>query len=343
LLYLDRKYTLLVSGRLRNFQQKNNDLFNFSCPFCGDSKKNLRKARGYIYARENDYFYKCWNCGVGTNFYGFMKFVDPINLRNYVMERFVDARKGKTATRAEISDVLVPERKEELMLSLHTIDLLPEGHYAKEYIKNRKIPESAWSEIYYTDNFKKFMDDFFPGHGKEGLLTDARIILPCTDFDGNYTHIAGRALEGGDKALRYQIVTILKDVGKGFGLHRLSKDYNEKVYITEGQFDSFFLPNAVASGDSNLLGLAHRLRDRGYKNVVLVYDAEPRNKDLTPQIEKAIKDNQFVALLPYNENAKDINEFINLGITPEEMKAIVDKNTFKGLVANLKFAKWRKS
>lgn len=343
MLYLDRKYTLLVSGRLRNFAQKNTDLFNFSCPYCGDSQKNLRKARGYIYARENDYFYMCHNCGQSTNFYNFLKFIDPITHRSYVMEKFVDKRKGKFETRSEIADVLVPERKQELMLSLYTVDLLPEGHYAREYIKNRKIPEKFWSELYYTDNFKKFMDDFFPDHGKENLLEDARIILPFTNFEGEFTHIAGRALETADKTLRYQIVRVQKDDGKAFGLQRLSKDLNEKVYVTEGQFDSLFLPNAVASGDSNLLGLAHRLRDKGYIDVTLVYDSEPRNRELVGQIEKAIADDQKVTLLPYNEQFKDLNEYILGGMTQENILKMVDKYTVRGLVAKLVFLAWRKT
>lgn len=343
MLYLDRKYVLLMSGRLRNFQQKNGDLFNFSCPFCGDSQKNLRKARGYIYARADEYFYMCHNCGQSTNFYSFLKFVDPVKHREWVMERFVQKRTGRTQNRSEIADTLVPERKEELMLSLHTVDMLPDEHYAKQYIQNRKIPERFWSELYYTDNFKKFMDDFFPEHGKEGLLSDARIVLPHTNFDGDYTHIVGRALENADKTLRYQIVRILKDEGKAFGLHRLSKDFNEPVYITEGQFDSLFLPNAVASGDSNLLGLAHSLRDKGYINVTLVYDAEPRNRELVQQIEEAVKDNQRVTLLPYNEKAKDLNDFVMNGMTLDNIKKLVDKNTVKGLVANLKFLAWKKT
>lgn len=343
MLFLDRKYVLLVSSNLRNFAQKDTDLFNFSCPYCGDSKKNQRKARGYIYGRENDYFYMCHNCGQSTNFYNFLKFLDPIKHRDYVMEKFVQGRKGRTGARAEIADVLVPERKEERMLRLQTVDLLPEEHYAKQYIKGRKIPEQFWSELFYTSNFKQFMDEFFPEHGKENLVDDARIVLPHTDFDGGYTHIVGRALETADKTLRYQIVRILKDQGKAYGLHRLSKDYNERVYVTEGQFDSLFLPNAVASGDSNLLGLAHRLRDQGYNNVVLVYDAEPRNRELVGQIEKAIQDGQQVTLMPYNDQAKDINDLILTGKTPEEIQDTIDKNTFKGLVANLKFMMWRKT
>jgi len=59
----------LVSPKLSNFKQKTSDLYNFSCPFCGDSIKKKTKARGYIYKKGNGYFYMCHNCSHSTTFY----------------------------------------------------------------------------------------------------------------------------------------------------------------------------------------------------------------------------------------------------------------------------------
>jgi hypothetical protein len=47
----DSKYVRLISSRLRNFKQKKDYLWNFSCPFCGDSQKNKTKARGYAFQK----------------------------------------------------------------------------------------------------------------------------------------------------------------------------------------------------------------------------------------------------------------------------------------------------
>ena len=55
-LAIESKYIRLLSHRLRNFKQKKDYLWNFSCPICGDSKKNLLKARGYVYANLTIYF-----------------------------------------------------------------------------------------------------------------------------------------------------------------------------------------------------------------------------------------------------------------------------------------------
>jgi hypothetical protein len=56
--YIDRKFLGFVSSKLEQFKQKQTDLYNFRCPYCGDSKKNKLKARGYVYRKSNDYF---WN------------------------------------------------------------------------------------------------------------------------------------------------------------------------------------------------------------------------------------------------------------------------------------------
>ena len=44
---VDSKYIGLVSPRLQKFKKVKNNLFNFRCPICGDSKKNKTKTRGY--------------------------------------------------------------------------------------------------------------------------------------------------------------------------------------------------------------------------------------------------------------------------------------------------------
>ena len=59
--YLEQKYILLLSPQLTLFKKKSNSLFNFRCPYCGDSQKNKSKARGYIFPKGNSYIYKCHN------------------------------------------------------------------------------------------------------------------------------------------------------------------------------------------------------------------------------------------------------------------------------------------
>ena len=92
--YIDRKFLLQISPKLQRFAQKKTDLFNFRCPFCGDSQKNKSKARGFIYRKKNDYFFTCHNCGEGHTFYNFINHVDPSLVKEYQLERYKDGQTG---------------------------------------------------------------------------------------------------------------------------------------------------------------------------------------------------------------------------------------------------------
>ena len=71
--YIDTKYVNLVSSRLPLFKRKQQGLYNFRCPFCGDSQKSKTKARGYLYQKKTDLFYRCHNCGQSNTFSNFLK------------------------------------------------------------------------------------------------------------------------------------------------------------------------------------------------------------------------------------------------------------------------------
>ena len=87
-LITDKKYLNMVASSLEGFAWKKADLANFRCPYCGDSKKNKRKARGFMYTKGNDMFYRCHNCSVSTTMYKFLEKVSPTYCREYSLERW---------------------------------------------------------------------------------------------------------------------------------------------------------------------------------------------------------------------------------------------------------------
>ena len=95
MIYVDTKYISLVSGRLDKFSKKNENLFNFRCPYCGDSQKNRNRARGYFYRHKGSFIYKCHNCGVGRTLSNFLKDQDPDLYGEYVMEAYREGSTGK--------------------------------------------------------------------------------------------------------------------------------------------------------------------------------------------------------------------------------------------------------
>jgi hypothetical protein len=178
------------------------------------------------------------------------------------------------------------------------------------------------------------MDETFPEHGKQLSYNDPRIVLCYTDKNGAVTNIAGRTL--GKSKMRYVTVKITEDK-KVFGLHRI--DFSKCVNVVEGQFDSFFVENCIACGDSNLIGM---VKDLKLTDFVLIYDNEPRNKELNKQIHKAIESDYPIVLFPERIEAKDINEMILSGMTESDISRIIKNNTYAGLEAKLKHSFWKK-
>ena len=74
--YVDTKYLNLLSIHLAQFKRKDDNLYNFRCPYCGDSQKSTTKARGYVFLHTGDYFYKCHNCSYGTSLKKLIQDVD---------------------------------------------------------------------------------------------------------------------------------------------------------------------------------------------------------------------------------------------------------------------------
>jgi len=335
---IDRSFLLQVSGRLSLFTQKKDDLYNFRCPFCGDSQKHKTKARGYIYRKKDDYFYMCHNCSISTSFYNFLDKVDSAKTKEYALERFKINSFGKNTN---VSKEKVSEHELESSapvfkkrLDIPTIESLPEEHYAKLYVNERQIPKHFFSELYYAEDFKGFVDSL--GIEKEGLIeNDPRLIIPFYNQQKKLIAIQGRAL--GNSKLRYITLKMSDDENKFFGLDRI--DSEKMIRVVEGPIDSMFIENAIATADSNLPSVT-KIFDKS--KVVLIYDNEPRNKEIVKQMERAIEEHYNVLIWPEMVEAKDINDMILEGFSQFEIEDIIEKHTFVNLRAKMEFVNWKK-
>ena len=337
--FIDRKYLKLLSPKLNKFTSKKEDLFNFRCPFCGDSQKHLHKARGYIYRKKNDYYYKCQNCGVGHTMYNFINLLDSNMVKEYVLERYANGETGnqnypkpeKLELKFE-TPIFKTKHKE---LNLPKIGDLPIEHYAKKYCMARKIPETTYNTLYYANNFKKFIDELLPNHDRELREDDPRLIIPFYDNHGNLLAVQGRSLR--DSKIRYITIKLIEESIKIFGLDKVNRE--EKVYVTEGPIDSLFLPNAVATADANLANAVNYIPR---EKLVLVFDNEPRNKDICKLMDKAIENYFAICIWPEMMQEKDVNDMILSGFTSDEIVDIINKNTFVNLRAKMEFIQWKK-
>jgi len=336
--FIDRKYLKLLSPKLNRFTQKKEDLFNFRCPFCGDSQKHLHKARGYVYRKKNDYYYKCQNCGVGHTMYNFINLLDANMVKEYSMERYTNGETGnQNYPKPEKKELKfeTPVFKKRKEINLPKIVDLSMDHYAAQYCIGRKIPEATYNTLHYANDFKQFIDELLPDHGKELKEDDPRLIIPFYDIDGTLLAVQGRSLR--DSKIRYITIKLAEESIKIFGLDKVNKE--EKVYVTEGPIDSLFLPNAVATADANLANAVNYIPR---EKLVLVFDNEPRNKDICKLMDKAIENHFAICIWPEMMQEKDINDMILSGFTGDEIVDIINKNTFVNLRAKMEFIQWKK-
>lgn len=334
--FIDRSFLLRISNRLDRFAKKKDDLYNFRCPICGDSQKNKSKSRGYIFRKKNDYFYMCHNCGLSTTFYNFLKQVDPNLLKEYQLERYKNGETGNNNyTKPEFEEFKTEKPVFKQNLELPSLNSLPEAHFAKKYVQQRQIPESLYSELYYAEDFAAFIQGL--GITKEGLhKDDKRLVIPFYNQKKELVAVQGRSL--GESKLRYITLKLHDDNKKVYGLDRIDQD--KPVYVVEGPIDSMFLENAVATADSNLESITDVL-DKS--KVVLIFDNEPRNKEIVNKLEHAIDNHFNVVIWPEFMQDKDINDMIMSDFSPDEIQDIIDKNTFLNLRAKMEFVNWKKT
>jgi transcription elongation factor Elf1 len=329
--FIDVKYIGLVSTQLQKFTKKKDFLYNFRCPYCGDSKKRQDKARGYIFKVKNDLVFKCHNCGVGRTFTNFLKDQNQILYDEYVLERYKEGLTGKaTNTPNPTFNFVQPEFSKNIKrsINLEKISELNITHPAREYLEARKIKDIDY--FYYCPKFKEWTNsqiEIFPN-----LKQDSpRIIIPLKDTEGKMFGYQGRSLAPKAK-IRYITIMLDESNPKIFGLDRV--DTTKNVYVTEGPFDSMFVDNSIAMCGSDVV--LDRIQ---FPDCTFVYDNEPRNKQIVERIAKTIQLGDKVVIWPSNIEQKDINDMVLAG---HNIQNVLKYNTYKGLEALVKFKEWKK-
>ena len=327
--YLDTKYLNLASATLQKYKRVKPGLWTFRCPYCGDSKKNKNKTRGYIFAVKGDHVFKCHNCGITRSFSNFLKDQAPHVYDEYVMERYKEGTIGGNVPKPNLTQFVSKPKFKKRSVNLEPLSSLNKSHPAKKYILGRGIPEDKLNRLYYCPEFKKWTNTQKQTFSSTSQDED-RIIIPLNNADGNLIGFQGRSLYANAR-MRYITVMIEEDAPKLFGLDTLNT--NDTIYIVEGPFDSFSLENSVAMCGSDI-----DIRSFGWSDYIWVYDNEPRSREITNKISKSIDSGDKVVIWPSGIEHKDLNDMSNAGIN---VKNVVQSNVYQGLEAKLQLSNWK--
>ena len=332
---IDTKYLSLLSPRLDRFKKVRDYLWNFRCPQCGDSQKSKSKARGYVYRKKTDLFFKCHNCGTGQSVGNLIKDLDPFLHKQYIMERYKAGETGKRKSKTPEFKFETPTFKlKETEIDLPSIESLPKEHYARVYCEGRTIPQQFMNKIFYAEDFKEWalsvcQIDYSNLMGKE-----PRLVIPFFDKDNQLIGAQGRALQ--ESKVRYVTVKVHEDAPKVFGLERWNSD--QHTYLVEGPIDSFFLPNCLAMAGADMSDLTLIDKDK----TTLIFDNEPRNFQIVKSMIRFLKNGWKIVVWPNSITCKDINDMVLTCIKDARLVEIINTNTYSGQRGEWEVQSWKK-
>jgi len=308
---------MLLSPRLDKFKKLRDNLFNFRCPYCGDSQKFTNKARGYFYRKKNDFFYKCHNCGKGTTFSKVLQYIDPEMYKEFVMEKFTGPKTDEFKFEAPKF-----KKRDPKLENLTPINKLNGNHPARQFVELRQIPEEFYSDLYLCSKFFKWAKI-------RSKQDHPRLVIPFRDESGEVFAAQGRAF--GKETPKYLTVKF-QDKPKIFGLDRC--DWSQRIYVVEGPLDSLFVDNCLAVAGADF---EHHFPMK--ENVTIILDNEPRSREIIKRMENLIDKDYELVIWPDNIKEKDINDMVLAG--DANIMQTITNNTYTGLTAKLKLASWK--
>ena len=320
---------MLLSSQLQRFKKTGDFLYNFRCPYCGDSQKSQSKARGFVFRKESNLIYKCHNCGIGASFNNLLKHVDSKLHSDYIVERY----KPSEPDVPDIGKFTQPKfmKGPSPLKSLKKISSLKHDHPVKRFVDNRRIPSTLHFELFFAPKFYEWVNKVVPNKFPSLKGDHPRLVIPFFDENNKMFAFQGRAF--GNEIPKYITIILDPDKNKIYGLNRL--DSTKPIQVTEGPIDSMFLDNCVAVAGADFSGLP-------VDNTTIIFDNERRNVEILKQIEKTIDLGYNVVLWPDDVKEKDINDMILAGRTKEEVQSIINKNSYQGNMAKIRFVTWRK-
>ncbi len=331
--YVDLKFINILSSRLDVFKKKGDYLFNFRCPYCGDSKKDKTKARGYLYRVKNDMFFKCHNCSKGTNLANLIKEVDNKLHKEYVLEKFKKGpKKEKDDTSTDFDFRPFKSKEKNILDECINISQLEEKHPARVYVENRKIPTGHFERLYLCEKWMTLVNIIKPNTFKNITKDYPRLVIPFYDEQNEIFALQGRAF--GNEQPRYMTIKLDEDRQKVYGLERIN--FLEPIKVVEGPLDSLFLNNCLAAAGADLTFLKNGLTP---EKMTYIYDNEPRNFEIVKRITNCIESDYNVVIWPSDIKEKDINDMVKNDINVEE---IIKNNTFNKLEAIARLNNWKR-
>lgn len=292
---------------LKGLKRHHSGKWNFRCPLCGDSKRNINKKRGWF---EPDMrVFSCFNCDQrGISFEKFMEIVQPTLLHQYKQEIGAAWLEDREKNGPQLPpEVHIPEEQIEFEEKVKKFEIeLPKGT-----VPVWELPEDHPVRVYLTDRLITM--EMCKDHGVSFCMAERgdyqqRMILPFVwKTEKRIYGFQARRLDG-DGYPKY-LTKVLDGHPKIWNMFNVNHDGTEVVYVTEGVIDAMFLSNSIALCGSDFS--AEYQKALKSWNFCFVFDNDETGR------KKSIKFAELgykVFVWPPDCPAKDVNMAIQMGL-----------------------------
>jgi DNA primase len=198
---------------------------SFDCPVCA-AEKGLENGdgKGNLEINYSRHVYKCWACGETLGTQG------PLGK---LFDKFA-TKKQKKVYELIKPEELKQEEKKKVRLRL------PQGFTTFKDSNPRFIPHiEAYNYLKSRGITDEIIEKFKIGYTATGDYT-YRIVVPSYDTEGILNYFVARAWV--PKKMKYKNPPVPKDE---IIFNEGAVDWKKDVFLCEGVFDSFFLPNPI--------------------------------------------------------------------------------------------------
>lgn len=337
--YTDKLFAERAFQHLPKFRQVTGSDFklNARCPICGDSQKDIHKARFWAYPIDDGSMrVHCFNCDADMHLSRYLKDYEQDLYREYILEKRKEQSFGRTeAPKVDISDKFKAKMPViEKLNFCERLDRLDKAHPIIKYVRSRCIPEERWNRLWFTMQWPALVNSVNPGTYKNET-NEPRLVIPIFNKDKEIESFQGRALRS-DAPQKYITIKAHDKATKIYGLDTV--DERQRVWVMEGPIDTLFIPNAIAiTGGSLDLGTVPFKETR-----VWVMDSEQRHPDTIKRMARLIEAGEKVVFWDKVQwPSKDINDMVkDDGATPEQILDYMNKNIEQGLMGKMRLSRY---
>ena len=336
---LQHSHTDLEKRRLNT--DKENQL-EMACPCCGDSKTNSTKKRGILYL--DTFKYYCWNGDCDAKYWSIFKFFKEFGKKLKNIEQISEISKviaKSKSLRKPTTLINSSEVFEFLYKNSVTITDL-EKHYGLFDANS-----CSWGKAFLESRLLQRFEDRIRFRQNKYNNKEVWVLNKINEND----KVVGLQIKNLDFGSKYSTKTfpiILEEMKRDIKFPE-DKEFREKltslsiifnlfnvniektITVFEGPFDSFFVPNSVATAGASKL---KNFFD-GLDNIRYWYDNDSTGKNSA--IEKIKSKNQCFLWKRFfkdsafkNKRIKDLNELVVYIYTNRENKNVLSyiKNSF---------------